>query len=1401
MRLSDRPAASTVATLLAATLAVVLWCAASAQAHGLRRLTPGVRAAAPTAQGLSRTLGQATGLTPSQVVAKNICPPAAAGYARCSAQVLVLRSDGALVRPRHGAHASLGQVRPAVRSGSASPGAANPATGGSSPPQADTPAYLQQAYDLAYLSQTAGSNDTVAIIDAYYDPTAASDLTTYRSNYALPACTTGNGCFQQVNENGATSPLPSTRNSGWEEETSLDLDAVSAVCPNCKILLVEANSANSNDLDTAMRAAARMGANQISDSWTITSSQIPGGTYTFSGVATVAATGDNGYVGTAADNYPAAFPGVTAAGGTSLGPANGGTNPRGFTESAWSLSGGEGGGSGCDLHFNRPSYQPNAGCNGRAYADLSADADPNTGLIVYDSGNGSGNDHWALVGGTSLATPLIAAYYAVTGATATTPQWAYTDSGLMNDIVSGSNGSCNNNILYICNAGVGYDGPSGVGSISGAVTTGAPGIGGPAFVSNSSNTYTESVAPHGATIAGGIYRNGLDTTWSIQYGPANNYPADSRAATPVDIGSGTSPVDVTGYLSQLTPGTQYDYQIVAQNSLGTTSGYTYSFTTTAESPTYPTASFAASPTAPTPGSAVSFNASGATPGTGGTIRQYSWNFGDGSSIENDSTPTTSHTYAARGTYTVTLTVTNNAGNDTTSQTVTVDNPPTAAFTPSATLTTPGSPVSFDGAASAPGSGSTITDYSWNFGDGTTQDTDTTPTGSHTYSAPGNYTATLTVTDDLNVSNSVSVQIVADQPTASFASSPPNPTPNSTVTFDGSSSTDAPVGTITDYKWSFGDGSPVDDTSTTPTASHPFARGTYDVTLTVTDSHGQTASQSETLVVDNPPTAAFTPSPTPTTPGTAMSFDGTASAPGAGGTISDYSWNFGDGTMLDTGTTPTASHTYDAPGRYTVVLTVTDDLDVTNSTSQQVVVDQPNASFTATPTVFAPGGSSTFDASGSTDPEGTITDYSWSFGDGDTENTSTTPSVSHPFAARGSYVVTLTVTNNYGQASASTQTVTVDTPPTAAFTSSPTPSTPGSAVSLNGTGSSSSGNINNYSWTFGDGTTASGATPSHAYSAPGDFTVSLTVTDDLGATNTTSHELTVDAPPAASFTASPNPASPVSPVSFNASSSGDPDGMITGYSWNFGDGAAGSGVNPSHAYAASGIYSVTLTVSNDAGQTSSFTRAVTVTAVGVPVASFTASPNPATVGSAVSFAGGASIDPGGTITGYSWNFGDGGTGGGVNATHAYAAPGTYTVTLTVTASSGKPASTSSTVTIDPQPLSGRLAAPKQKLAALVKRGLQLNVAVNQNSTVSFQVTIPGAIKHAGKASPRHAPAITLLSVHGRSVAAGTHQISLKLSKAGARALPRTGPVVLTVRITVTDAYGRTITRTAKVAVQR
>ena len=1291
----------------------------------------GVRTSAPTAAAISQSLVQKAGRVPSQVTARAVCPSAPAGEARCDAQALVARSDGQLVRPHIGRHGAIGTVRPAIV-----PRSANPLdVPSSNPPEPGTPAFLEQAYDLAYLSQTQGGTDTVAIVDAYDDPSAQADLDTYRSAYGLPACTTSSGCFRKINQTGVASPLP-TWDPGWEQEESLDLDAVSALCPNCRILLVEANSASLTDLKTAMATAASMGSNQISASWSATSDETLPGTYTFPHVATVAATGDTGYPGAGEDSYPAAFPGVTAAGGTALTAADAAPNLRGFSEGAWSLSDGYGGGSGCDLEVAKPAYQTDSGCTGRSYADVSADADPSTGLVVYDSGNGG----WMIVGGTSLATPLVAAYYAITGVTGSSPRWAYEDSGLLNDVVSGSNGTCADNILYICNAGVGYDGPTGIGSISGDIVTGAPGIGGPAIQSGSSQTYTGGVASHSASIASGIYRNGRDTTWWIQYGTTTAYGSQTDAT---DIGSGTTPTSVTGYLSQLTPGTTYHYRLVAQNSLGTTYGYDYTFTTASTSPTDPTASFTASPTTPAPGGWTNFDANDSTD-TGTNITDYSWNFGDGTTADTGATPMVGHSYSARGTYNVVLTVTNALGQvDTSTEAVRVDDPPTAAFSPSTTVAEPGSTVSFDGIASAPGAGGTITDYSWNFGDGITLDTGLTPSVGHVYSAPGVYTVKLTTTDDLGVADKVSEVITVDEPTAAFTTSPVSPAPGAAVSFDATGSSD-PAGTITDYSWNFGDGSGIEDDGSNATTSHTYpARGHYNVTLSVINDLGQTVTSSETVTVDDPPAAAFSPSVTATEPGSSVGFDGSASAAGPGGTIADYSWSFGDGTIDDTGTTATDSHAYTAPGVYTATLTTTDDLGVTNTASDVITVDQPKALFTTNPTDLIPRAPTNFDASGSSDPEGTIIDYSWDFGDRTAvEDDGSSATTSHTYAARGHYNVTLTVTNALGQTDTTSEAVTVDDPPTVTLTPSAVLTASGATLTFNGSAAAPDpgGAIADYRWTFGDGTTddtGTTSTDSHVYATSGVYTATLTATDDLGDATSASRQITVDAAPSASFTASPNPQTLGEVTSFNARGSSDSLGTITNYAWSFGDGSIGVGPVASHTYAASGNYTVVLTVTNAAGQTA--TRALSV-----------------------------AVDPQPTVTPMP------------TPTRAPAAPS----------------------------LTSRLSGTRnQKLASVLKHGLRVRLSVSLRSKASVQVTIPGGPSGRAVEPARHplsggpSRSIILLRLQGRTLTAGTHVLTLKLSRTAARRLPVSGSIVLGVRVTLIDAFGSRITRLVTITLHR
>jgi subtilase family serine protease len=357
---------------------------------------------------------------------------------------------------------------------------AHPNASGSAP-AGFGPSDLQSAYNLSAASASGGSGQTVAVVDAFDDPNAEADLATYRSTFGLPACTSAGGCFRKVNQSGDAGSPPAG-NTGWGVEISLDLDMVSAICPGCNILLVEANSTSIADLGTAVDTAARLGATEISNSYGANEQSAETGTdshYNHPGIMITASSGDSGF----GVQYPAASPFVTAVGGTSLAKDG---SARGWAESAWS-----GAGSGCSSFEAKPSWQQDPGCGNRTVADVSAVADPNTGVAVYDTYNMTtctlllfgcsltGGTGWMVVGGTSVGSPVIASVYALAGhaATNTYASQPYGNTGSLNDVTTGSNGGGSTGLFglfgtpncgsYLCNAGPGYDGPTGLGTPNG----------------------------------------------------------------------------------------------------------------------------------------------------------------------------------------------------------------------------------------------------------------------------------------------------------------------------------------------------------------------------------------------------------------------------------------------------------------------------------------------------------------------------------------------------------------------------------------------------------------------------------------------------------------------------------------------------------------------------------------------------------------------------------------------------------------------------------------------------------------------------------------------------------------------------------------------------------------------
>jgi PKD repeat protein len=592
----------------------------------------------------------------------------------------------------------------------------------------------------------------------------------------------------------------------------------------------------------------------------------------------------------------------------------------------------------------------------------------------------------------------------------------------------------------------------------------------------------------------------------------------------------------------------------------------------------------------TPGSALSFDPTSST----GTYRFSSetWSFGDGTATSFHAGRTltaATHTYAAPGDYTVTLTLVDNRGILTTgSEQVSVGASPTAALAISTTQVEVGSgPVSFD-ASNSSDAGASITSYAWDFGDRATAQG---PSPSHTYATAGTYLVRLTVTDSLGrVDTATGTVMVTDEPPiAAFTVGVATPEAGQSVAFDGSSSSDSD-GSIVAYAWNFGDGH--SGSGRTPT--HAFAQaGTYSVTLTVTDSGGQRASVSEPVTVVAGPSARFTPSAAQALEGTSVGFDATGSGGGASGAaITGYSWSFGDGT---TGTGATPSHVYAAAGSFKVKLTVTDATGASGSSTQTLAVldEPPGAAFAATPAVPIPGQPVAFDGMGSSDRDGTIASYAWDFGDG---VTGAGAKPTHAYQSAGSYTVRLTVTDSSGQKATVSRPVTVYAQPQATFSYSAGLPVEGVATGFSAaaSGSDPSTAISSYAWSFGDGTTATGATVAHTFALEGTYRVTLTVTDGFGLTSSISEVVTViDSAPIAVISVLTDRPAAGRAVWFTGARSHDADDPIVSYLWHFGDRSGGVGKRLGHTFARAGYYRVSLTVRDSFGQTATTATMVRV----------------------------------------------------------------------------------------------------------------------------------------------------------------------------------------------------------------
>ncbi|MFL4905332.1 peptidase S8 [Streptomyces sp. MMS24-I2-30] len=427
------------------------------------RPTPGNRAAA---QGRWRRTGSAVAATAALVLA-GLGTAAHADAASTPPQAKVTWTN-ACATPAKGKMACkalrvTGGVTAFQRAEAAADGV-TPQAVDAAAPSGYGPSDLQSAYGLTSAAASNGAGETIAIVDAYDDPNAEADLAKYRSNYGLTACTTANGCFKKVSQTGSTTSLPSA-DAGWAEEISLDLDMASAICPNCKILLVEATTPTMANLGTAVNRAVTLGAKYVSNSYgggeSSADTSYDSSYFNHPGVAITVSAGDSGY----GAEYPAASRYVTSVGGTALAKSS---TSRGWTESVWKTTSTEGTGSGCSAYDAKPSWQTDTGCTKRTISDVSAVADPATGVSVYDSyGITAG---WYTFGGTSASSPIIAGVYALAGtpSSGSSPAsfpYAKAGTSALNDVTSGNNGSCSPS--YLCTAQSGYDGPTGVGTPQG----------------------------------------------------------------------------------------------------------------------------------------------------------------------------------------------------------------------------------------------------------------------------------------------------------------------------------------------------------------------------------------------------------------------------------------------------------------------------------------------------------------------------------------------------------------------------------------------------------------------------------------------------------------------------------------------------------------------------------------------------------------------------------------------------------------------------------------------------------------------------------------------------------------------------------------------------------------------
>ncbi len=1059
------------------------------------------------------------------------------------------------------------------------------------------PAQMRSFYGMP----ATGGQGVIAIVDAYDYPTALNDFNTFSAEYGLPAETSTavtastNQVFQIVYATG-TRPAG---NASWNGEEALDIEWAHALSPGAKIVLVEAASSSFSDLLTAInQAVAIAGVAQVSMSW---------GSKDFSGEATFdghfdlngplffASSGDAG----GEVDYPSCSPFVSAVGGTSVATSSSGAWTG---ECAWGdgTAGDGGGGGGTSAYEPKPAWQNAVTLvtGGRGVPDISSNADPSTGLSVYDSTPYEGYEGWMVIGGTSASSPSMAAMVNVSGvAYASTTQFLTA-----------------------------------------------------------------------------LYVNALETPYpfrDITCG-SNGFPAlvgwDFAAGLGTPLGPGSFAPPITASIT--TP---------AKPTVTVSSGTPISFVGLAKD-AFPSATIT-----------------------------YTWNFGDGSGTGTGAS--TSHTYtnktATNAACTVTLTATDNNGASATATCIVTVTPQLSGTTITAPASNEtvasGASVSFSGSATDSNASAAIS-YAWNFGDGSNGGG---ASASHLFTnltaANVTYTVALTASDNLGAVSAAATLNITVTPELS-ATAITAPASNETVvggasvSFSGSATDTNGSATIT-YSWNFGDGK----SATGAATSHVFTNQTaasiaYTVALTASDSLGATSAAATRIITVTPGLSGTTISApatnTTVASGAPVSFSGTATDTDGSATIT-YSWNFGDGSS---GSGASASHAFTnltaASVAYTVTLTASDNLGDVSAPATRIITVTPELSGTA---ITAPASNVTVASGIPVSFSGTAADsnasaaisYAWNFGDGSSGGGA---SASHAFtnltAANVTYTVTLTASDNLGAVSAAaTRIITVTPELSGAAITSPASNVTvasGVPVSFSGSAADSNGSATiTYSWNFGDGGSATGATASHTFTAPGSYLVTLNVKDNFGAAGTASISLSVPDIVTASITSPAGNLTVTSgaTVAFSGSATDSSSAATQTFAWNFGDGGNASGASASHTFtnptAANVTCTVTLTTTDSTGVTGTATLTVTVTAATISLPSSTVGLLTGTSAVLTATVNGTTND---SVT---WSSSSGSTiipgSPSTSATFSAAAAGSYTVTATAAADG-----TQATTTVDVHP---------------------------------------------------------------------------------------------------------------------